>query len=92
MKAILKFDLETERNELETAINASQYRMAWEDIWGKIFRGRNKHGYNVERINQLLGMDRSESEMTTEQLACNALMDELELIYQSINTELLSRD
>jgi len=82
MKGSLVFNLPEESAEFDAAVRGAEYREKIDAIWNQIFRPRNKHGYNSKIINALLGMDTGD--VTSEQVACNALMDELEKIYQAI--------
>ena len=84
MKLILKFDGYEERDEFNDAVNGGKYKSQVEEIWQCLFRGRHKHGYNDDLINQLLGIHNADDADTPEQIACNALMDRLELLYHDI--------
>lgn len=83
MKVILEFDGDTERDELETALKGWKYKYRLDGIWDGLFRGRHKHGYLDDRINNLLGIH-EEGEGTEAQKKCNELMDILEQKYREI--------
>lgn len=48
MKAILEFDLDEpeDRSSHKLAVHAEEMRWALDEIWDKVFRPNNKHGYN----------------------------------------------
>lgn len=54
MKASLVFTLPEESSEFETAVKASDMKVALWGIGQEIFRPARKHGYNDHRIQQLL--------------------------------------
>ena len=87
MKAYLIYDIPSESEEFNNAVNGSKYAGQLEDVWNLIYRPRGKHGYNDQIINDLLGLNVPESEETEIHKACHLLMDRLELIYQHIKSD-----
>lgn len=54
MKAILEFNIPEEQDEFNDSINGTKYKSKIEDLWNELFRPFSKHGYENDRINQLL--------------------------------------
>ncbi len=73
-KVILEFDSHEDAEELENCMNGGRYKSQLEDIWGVVFRGRYKHGYDNPRLNELI---ESSPEV-------NEAMDILEKLYQEV--------
>lgn len=76
MKAKLEFNLPEEREEYEAAVNGARNQLRIEDIWEELFRPRHKHGYNNERLQQLLADDK-----------VNEALDILEDLYRYVITK-----
>ena len=76
MKATLEFELPEEREEFKMAQNAASAHIAFEEIWEKLFRPRNKHGFQDEEL-QLL----AETEIGEK------IFDKLEELYHKIRDE-----
>lgn len=73
MKVYLQFDIPEENDEYQDAMEGSNHRIKFEQIWDKLFRPRHKHGYSNEKIQKLLANKQ-----------CQKLMDELELVFKQI--------
>jgi len=54
MKATLEFNLPEEQEEFEMAQRASEYKDTLEQIWLRVFRPYQKHGYENEELNKLI--------------------------------------
>lgn len=54
MKATIEFNLPEESEVFESAIRATDYKLALWDISQEIFRPARKHGYSDEKIQKLL--------------------------------------
>lgn len=65
-----------DKEELKVYLDAYKYMDNIDEMWNSLFRPRYKHGYNSEKINNLLKNKK-----------CNELMDELEQIYRDITRE-----
>jgi len=70
-KVYLKFNLPEEREEYDDAMKGHIYKFNLDNIWNNVFRPRHKHGYNNQRLMELLEDDK-----------CNELMDILENLYR----------
>ena len=53
MKGILEFQLPEEQEDFEDAQKAWKYKHAFQEVWEKLFRPRNKHGYADRDLNRL---------------------------------------
>jgi len=53
-KHIIEFDMPEEREEMEDALNGWDYKYQLEEMWNLLFRPYYKHGYDDEKMNQLL--------------------------------------
>jgi len=51
IKTILKFN-EEEINEAKMAMHSANYYMIITEIWERLFRGNNKHGYHSDLLNK----------------------------------------
>lgn len=54
MKATLEFELPEDREELDDAIKAGDYKTALWQTQLEVFRPARKHGYRSQRIQELL--------------------------------------
>lgn len=54
MKGILEFDLPMEQEEFETAQKGVRYKIALDEVWEKVFRPLNKHGYPCPELQKLV--------------------------------------
>jgi len=87
LKITIEFDGYEEREDLNDALKGGEYKSKLDEIWQELFRPRHKHGYSDSDINNLLGLHVSEEEMQATHIACNALMDAIEKIYQRVVSE-----
>jgi hypothetical protein len=79
MKVTITFDSYEEAEELENALNGGKYRSQLEEIWNNVFRPYHKHGFNNERINELLASNDDDTPMHPE---VHELFDYLEARYR----------
>jgi hypothetical protein len=59
-KITLEFDLETEQEMYEAALNGSSYKEQIEQIWQHCFRPLRKHGYPDKELEALCEDDKVE--------------------------------
>jgi len=52
--ATISFDLPEEKENLQMALDAWQYKHALEEVWNKVFRPMFKHGYSDEAVNKAI--------------------------------------
>jgi hypothetical protein len=83
-KVTITFDSYEEQEELDCALNGVKYKNQVDEMWQKLFRPRNKHGYNNQRLNELLCLCSDSIEETQSQKDCNELMDLLEELYREV--------
>ena len=50
MKARLEFDLPEDELAFDLAANGAKYKYTLDDVWERVFRPNNKHGYNDELL------------------------------------------
>jgi hypothetical protein len=79
MKVILEFDSFSEADELDTALNGGKYRDKLDEVWNNVWRPYHKHGYNNERIQEILAYD---EDGTPKHPEAHELLDFLEAIYR----------
>lgn len=53
-KHVIEFNLPEEREEMDDAINGGTYKYQLDEVWDMLFRPYYKHGYDDEKMNELL--------------------------------------